>query len=296
MTRYDVQKKAQLDRLTLMAQLEMRRVMREHAAGEVRRMYSALESLGAKYKPSHAGLEKPMKEVFDQHERNTVWSAVSDGIKEVSPEGKLAGWAQFPEEMPVEATLLGKTEKKQRETIFEKLFGKTKKENRAEKLLLITKHKDTYLKYLSTAYEHLAKSWLDGDGTVEDVKQAIAQVLRKTDSHAEMIFRTETTKHFNNVRSDYFAEHTDVDYLEFYAVHDGRVSEICKTRDGFVFPISEKDNKNFRPPCHVNCRSTQRPLMSVLSSQKAVIDKGLGKKWGGPRSESDFAPLPKGWR
>jgi len=83
--------------------------------------------------------------------------------------------------------------------------------------------------------------------------------------------------------------HIDAICEHLTAVTDGRISNICESRHGYVVEIGKAWLKKYMPAFHPHCRTIQRPLFSSLPSNKVQIDKGL------EMDERSFVPLPKGW-
>lgn len=79
----------------------------------------------------------------------------------------------------------------------------------------------------------------------------------------EAIARTESTSAFNMGR---LVEARDADIVEFMtgmqysAILDSRVTEVCKHLDDKVFRMSDPDLDKLKPPNHVNCRSILVPV------------------------------------
>lgn len=74
----------------------------------------------------------------------------------------------------------------------------------------------------------------------------------------EKIVRTNTTRVFNNARSQAFKEGAASGYfpaLEYSAVMDDRVSDICEELNGQVYAADDPIWGSITPPNHYNCRS-----------------------------------------
>ncbi len=76
-------------------------------------------------------------------------------------------------------------------------------------------------------------------------------------NHARAIART-TVNHYTTTAKErvYMANDDVIKGVQWLSTLDGRTSDICKIRDGDVFPIGVGP----RPPAHVNCRSTTIPV------------------------------------
>jgi SPP1 gp7 family putative phage head morphogenesis protein len=271
---YNVQKRNTLDRLTVTYQLRMREILRRESEKQIRDFYEAIQSDHRTFKPDFKGLEEKVLPIFENHRDRVIHVGVSDGIQEVSPDHELGLWMNFPVGMPIEDTLSTDLAVK-RDKIVRVVKKTTIARNTSKVKDLTSDLLDAYLKNIKEAYKAVSASWIEGESSVKDVISGLRESLRKTDNDSERIFRTETTNYFNRSRHDYFSDNTSVDYMELYAVTDGRISKICEDRHGAVITIAEASKKEFMPAFHPNCRTIQRPLISALSSHKKIIDAGL---------------------
>ncbi len=289
MALYNVQKRQTLDRLTLKYQLQMRGVLKKETQGLVRDFRDSLDAGRQNFAPTFRGLDIRMEPVFEAHREKTIYVAVSDGIQEVTPgdDFKLGLWQAYPATIWIEDTLstqLAGTRDQLAETFWQKLI----KRDPDKPLSLARDLMGGYTEALSKAYRSLARSWLDqGEDSIGEIQAALSKVLRVSDSSAERIFRTETTNYFNESRQDYFAVNTSVDYMELYAVTDGRISKICEDRHRAVVTILEAALRKYMPAFHPHCRTIQRPLISALTTHKKIIDIGLALR---AARESSWTP------
>ena len=274
MPNYNVHKRKTLDRLTLEYQLRMRALLRKESEAQIKDFLEQLRSGRRTLKPDVKGLADRMAPIFESHRNKVIHVGVSDGIQEVSPEHELGLWQAFPVNMPIEHTLSVELAGK-RDKIVKEIKKVTIKRNTYKIPDMVDSVLDAYLKNLKETYKAVAAEWMEGESDVDDVIRGLKQGLIRTDSDSERIFRTETTNYFNRSRHDYFSDNTSVDYIELYAVTDGRISKICEDRHGAVVTISEAGKKEFMPAFHPNCRTIQQPLISALSSHKKIIDIGL---------------------
>ena len=67
-------------------------------------------------------------------------------------------------------------------------------------------------------------------------------------------------------------------YYEFIAVLDNRTSKICQSRDGVVYPMSEKSVGFNFPPLHPRCRSTVAPYIEGSGRLGSRVGKVNGKR------------------
>lgn len=288
LAKYNIHKRKTLDRLTARATNRLRLIFELHIKEIAKDFFSALENGRKSFDPKDAGLQKKIEKVLKNHRDEVIHVSVSDGIQEVSPENKLGAWEVWPLNVPIEKTLSISLAGKRKGEVdrIAKKFEKTKQKSFFE---VLQAQFDQHMSAIKKAYADASREWLQGEGAKEDVNTYLRRALKVSETSAERIVRTETTAHFNESRMEYFETNTAVDYIQIFAITDGRTSEICDTRHGFVVPIDQAKLKKNMPPFHPNCRTVQRPLLSYLTSHKAIIDKGL------KMDERKFASLPKGW-
>lgn len=107
-----------------------------------------------------------------------------------------------------------------------------------------------------------------GLATGETVDQMVARVRTNafptTRRNAEALVRTAATHISAQAREASFRENSDtIKGVQWVSTLDLRTSDVCKSRDGTVYPVGEGP----RPPAHPNCRST---LVPVLKSWKEL--------------------------
>jgi SPP1 gp7 family putative phage head morphogenesis protein len=289
MSRYNAHKRATLDRLTLTYQLAIREALREDLSRLEVEMVHALERLDGQYEPTpSASTFDKIALHFERHQRQTILVGFSDGIQEVSPENKLGAWEQFPISMAVEKTLTSQlADSRNRWT--QEFIRKYRKTLAARLQEYTANTQSAYLKKVRESWAFASRRWLQGEADTGMVRAYLSRTLQQTDNEAERTLRTETTNYFNESRQNYFATETAVDYVQLYAVTDGRISNICEARHGFVVPIGKAGEKKYLPAFHPHCRTVQRALFSTLKAHKLLIDKGLAM------NEASFPPLPNGW-
>ncbi|MFV8250236.1 minor capsid protein [Bdellovibrio bacteriovorus] len=285
---YNLHKRKTLDRMTGVYTAHMVTIMRHHLKQVSGEFYRSLEAGKADFDPAAHGVEELFGKVLKAHRNYVIKIAVADGIQEVSPENKLGAWEKFPLGVPVEKTLSVALAKKG-DTEADRIAKRFEKKKQKSFYEVLKAQFDQHMGAIKKAYTEASKDWLSGTGTKADANMYLQRALKVSEVAAERIIRTETTAHFNDSRLEYFEANTSVDYVQIFAITDGRTSEICNTRHGFVVPISEAKKKKYMPPFHPNCRTVQRPLLSYLSSHKRLIEEGL------KMDERHFAPLPRGW-
>lgn len=287
---YNAHKRSTLDRISGKYSFRAREILRKDASRQLPHFEAAVETQGI-FKPNISKLTQELTQLFIEHHDETVHVSVSDGIQEVSPENKLAGWSEHPIDIPIENTL--GTELAGTRDAIVKEYLRRRKQLINPITKFVTDLTDEYLRNIRKAYTRAAADWLDHDNDespgVDEVIEYLKTALKKTNSNAATVFRTETTNYFNDTRQAYFADNTAVDYIQLYAVTDGRISQICEDRHRFVITIQQAKLPKYKPAFHPNCRTIQRPLISRLKSDMALITAGLAM------NEESFTPLPEGW-
>lgn len=124
----------------------------------------------------------------------------------------------------------------------------------------------------------------------KDVNARIASTLSVSHAIASTIGRTETTTAYNESRVETFKQSSLATHCRFLGIGDDRQTDICKSRNGIVFPIA--DAHKYQPALHCNCRSTISVLLPKINKrhQEMIDDPNLNPK------NRTLAPLPKGWR
>jgi SPP1 gp7 family putative phage head morphogenesis protein len=124
----------------------------------------------------------------------------------------------------------------------------------------------------------------------KQVNALIQDTLNVSQARAATISRTETTNAYSQSRVEAFKQSSLATHCRFLAIADDRVTDICRTRNGIVFPISDADK--YRPALHFNCRSTISVLLPRINPQhqKMIDDPNLDP------NNRVLAPLLKGWR
>ena len=124
----------------------------------------------------------------------------------------------------------------------------------------------------------------------KQVNALIQDTLNVSQARAATISRTETTNAYSESRVETFKQSSLATHCRFLAIADDRVTDICRTRNGIVFPIADSDK--FRPSLHFNCRSTISVLLPRINPQhqKMIDDPNLDP------NNRVLAPLLVGWR
>lgn len=124
----------------------------------------------------------------------------------------------------------------------------------------------------------------------KQVKALIQETLNVSQARAATISRTETTNAYSESRVETFKQSSLATHCQFLAIADDRITDICRTRNGIVFPISEESK--YRPALHFNCRSTISVLLPKINPAhaKMIADPAFDP------ANRQLAPLLKGWR
>ena len=291
MPRYNVQKRRRLDNLTEKHNRNMRQVIRADLNKITRDIFQQLNAGRDTLKGDVKRLRSPADGVFEDHEFDTTRAGLSDGIQEVTPNNELGLWKLVPENSCPIISLdqirpaLGK----KRDKMTAAAIKKRRKQSKFSIVGLRNLFLIDYLSILRGGYRSVASDWIEGESSIRDVTDMLSIVFEKTDHESKRIFRTETTNYFNETRADYFIDETGMDFMQIFALTDGRISDICEDRHEWVFPIAEARQKKKMPSFHPHCRTIQRPLTSRLKSHKLLITKGLRF------NEASFTALPVGW-
>lgn len=290
MALYNIHKRQTLDRLTASFDRRLHVVLKDHLQHEADRIFEHLNGGYGVYRPLTIKLTEQFEGTFQRHQDRVIHVAVSDGMREVSPDNQVDLWMQFPIGMPIEDTF-GVELASKRDKIADEVRARAKRKQRPVAKDDTHRLLDEYLKNIKNVYRNLSAEWHRDGGSFDDILSGLEQALQKSSNDSVRIFRTETTNYFNETRYDYFDAHTAVDYMELYAVTDGRISQICEDRHGAVFTFADAGKSEHMPAFHPHCRTIQRPLLSELASHRSVIERGLRLA----ERESSWTPLPRNW-
>lgn len=306
---YNAWKRSTLDRMASKYRRAFAKIIARHLQSYQNRILEALVNETDLPDFDDHKIELEVLELFEKHMSDVVRVGVSDGIREVTPEQKLSTWMQFPYNYPVEDTFIELKEKQGRDKMVNSIYRRISKKFPKLRRRLVRDAIGSYRKNLIDVFKIAAREYYedeDTEATSDTVRSVISRVFQKSDNQAEMIFRTETTRYFNEARVGYFRHNTVVDFVRIVAITDGRTSDICESRDNYVVPISKADQKIYKPPFHPNCRSVQSPLITSVSRHADIVEKNLGIEFGtiesqtsgktfkGKRAEPNV-DLPRGW-
>jgi SPP1 gp7 family putative phage head morphogenesis protein len=311
LAKYNAWKRSTLDRLTSKYRMMAVKVFERNLKAHEGAIIYALEQ-GVKIFPVHGEmLDLELTKIYLAHLHDTYKVGISDGMREITPEKTLSTWEQWHWSYPVENTITLMGEKTFRENVFKSMLDRALMGRKRKTIAKIIKlEKARYFKNVQTVFKEIAKQYYDDPENTSPRSvylDLFKSVIKKTDSHTETVFRTETTRYFNEARVVYFKTHTDTDFVQIVAITDGRISDICECRDGYVIPIARAGEKQFKPPFHFNCRSVQSPLITDTKSAQNDVRVNLGAEFGTIKSDlSDLefvgkrkrpdVPIPENFR
>ncbi len=94
----------------------------------------------------------------------------------------------------------------------------------------------------------------------DDTEMALWEIRQRFNVgsfYAERLIRTETN-HFENETEFIAYQEMGIDQYVFVATLDGRTSDMCRSHDGQIYKMSERQEGYNYPPLHPFCRSTVR--------------------------------------
>ena len=120
--------------------------------------------------------------------------------------------------------------------------------------------------------------------TVEQVMKNLQRELPGTlgKARAENIARTEATTAYNQGRLAAFLQAREfITGVQFMAILDARVTDICQHRDGLYFKLDDPVLRQNTPPLHYQCRSVLSPV-SRWELDDAELERSAKKMEGAP--------------
>lgn len=138
-----------------------------------------------------------------------------------------------------------------------------------------------------------ARIWMNRNKLVRELQTAIPNAIARGESiqkttsilkkrmevsrsNAERLIRTETAHIIQEATFDGYGAAGFVQKYKILATLDKRTSEICRSMDGKVFLLSEKQVGVTAPPFHPNCRST-----TVVDFGEDVTTERIGRNLEG---------------
>lgn len=125
-----------------------------------------------------------------------------------------------------------------------------------------------------------------------ELRRRIERTLEVGSRRATAIARTELTNAYNTGRVVTMQQSGLVTHLRFLAIGDDRTTDICRSRNGMVIPITDQSAVQANTPAlHVNCRSTVSPLLPEINPRHREMVEDPGRDY----LRRSLAPLPRGW-
>jgi hypothetical protein len=160
---YSAWKRTTLDRMTAKFTNELLKVYVDHLKTILPSISKALERGDRDFKCAMPNIDKELQKVFIRHQRNVTFVAISDGIREVTPDKRLSTWENYNIGIPVENTFVNLAEKKERDSIFEKIDKIVTKKNKSRIDKLIQDAKEIYVYSVQGVFKDLAKDHIYSD-------------------------------------------------------------------------------------------------------------------------------------
>src|SRR5690606_35483211 len=134
----------------------------------------------------------------------------------------------------------------------------------------IWRNRDKLVNELQT---RLYQGFIRGD-SIDRMTQELARRMEVSYHAAERIVRTESSFITHQATWDGYKASGVVEKYEYLASLDNRTSEVCRSMDGKVFRLSEKQVGINFPPLHPNCRSTVVPYFDDEEEPGQRIARG----------------------
>ncbi|MGG1598045.1 polymorphic toxin type 50 domain-containing protein [Paenibacillus naphthalenovorans] len=123
----------------------------------------------------------------------------------------------------------------------------------------------------------LAQAFIRGESS-ERTARDLAERMGVSRSNAERLVQTETAFFVGEATVAGYKASGVVDKYEILATLDNRTSEICRSMDGKVFALSEREVGVNYPPLHARCRTTVVPYFDDEFDVGERIARGEGGK------------------
>lgn len=162
--------------------------------------------------------------------------------------------------------------------------------------------KKNYLKKVKSVWEHVSGDFREGKDSAgkpvanqNEAKDYFKREMAATHGRANTIVNTETTRHYNQARVEFYDQSEDVTHYLFLAIRDSRTTKWCCDyhsggRHGLVYTKGTEVFRKEMCPCHWNCRSEMVPL-TMLNPNHARIINDYHRR----REYHTPYPLPPGW-
>lgn len=135
-------------------------------------------------------------------------------------------------------------------------------------------------KLISEVHNELTQNIMLG-GDPQKAIDAIAKKMNTSKTNAGRLVMTEEA-YFSSVAQGEAFNELDVEQYEIVATLDSHTSDICRSLDGKVFPMTDYQPGVTAPPFHVYCRSTTVPHFDENFGQvgeRAARDEETGKTY-----------------
>lgn len=131
-------------------------------------------------------------------------------------------------------------------------------------------NKDKLIMELQT---NLAQSFIRGD-SIDKTSKLIADRMNVARSRARTLVNTESSYITSKATFDSYSRSGVVKEYEILATLDLHTSKICRSMDGRVFKVTEKEIGVNAPPFHPNCRTTIVPYFDddVIDEERIARD------------------------
>jgi SPP1 gp7 family putative phage head morphogenesis protein len=116
---------------------------------------------------------------------------------------------------------------------------------------------------------NLTQSFIRGD-SIEKTSKIIADRMGVSKRRATTLINTESANIASRATTDGYAASGVVDEYEILATLDLKTSDICRSMDGKVFKVSEREINVNAPPFHANCRTTTIPYFDDAVEEKRI--------------------------
>ncbi len=129
----------------------------------------------------------------------------------------------------------------------------------------------------------LTQATIRGDGYAKTSK-LLADRFNVSKSQAKNLVITESAFFSSEAQADCF-NNLNVKEYEIIATLDGKTSPICRSMDGKIFDMKDRQSGITCPPFHGRCRSTSAPSFNdefELSTKRAARDPDTGKTYHVP--------------
>lgn len=124
--------------------------------------------------------------------------------------------------------------------------------------LTITQTLSTFGRNKALQAQNVINAALLNQKSKQEAIEELTKIISLTKAQGETIIRTATNLTSNTVKNAVFMANSDViDGSEYVAKLDGRTTEICRARDGNIYPVGQ----NPAGTLHWGCRSQAVPIV-----------------------------------